>query len=307
MVPQPNLDPKEIKRGVEDTSGYPFELQIAQRVERWEEYGYFVEPNYSFEDHDTGQARELDFHGIRALPISTQKSEYAFIIILGSCKANRNPYVFFTRPALLAGMTLMSDVPISGCPLEIYGENGETEAIEWHFRLHRFFHIAKLDIISSQACVLAWKSSKWEVQPEAIIRDTFVPLIKAMSREIEHHNNQCIPEADKILPEYNIYYPVLVLKGPMFEYYVPTKGSAQVRDAKRILLIRHYESKTIKCRYAIDVIHESYLEQYLNLVEKEAKRFVNLIRHYKKNIVRSIEELSTIEKAKSQKDKREET
>ncbi len=41
--------------------------------------------------------------------------------------------------------------------------------------------------------------------------------------------------------------------------------------------------------------------------EKEAKRFVNLIRHYKKNIVRSIEELSTIEKAKSQKDKREET
>jgi len=302
MVPQPNYDPSVIKQALEDTSGYPFELQIAQRVEKWEEYGYSVEPNYSFEDHDTGEARELDFHAIRAVPIVAQRDEYAYIVILGSCKASRNPYIFFTRPGLLAGITLMSDVPISGSPLEIYEENGETEAIEWYFQLHKFLHIGQLDTISSQACVLSWKSSKWEVQPEAVIRDTFVPLIKAMSREIEDHNNECVPNGDTILPEYRIYYPLLILKGPMYEYYVPTEGDAQLRDTKHILVIRHYESKTIKCRYAIDVIHESYLEQYLELVEREAKKFVNLIKRHKKIVAKSIEELTKEKKKESSED-----
>ena len=305
MVPQPNYDPMVIKQVLEDTSGYPFELQITRRVEKWEDYGYFVEPNYSFEDQDTGKARELDFHAIRAVPISTQRDEYAYIVILGSCKASRNPYIFFTRSGLLAGMMLMSDVPISGSPLEIYEENGETEAIEWYFQLHKFLQIGQLDTISSQACVLLWKSSKWEVQSEAVIRDTFVPLIKVMSREIEDHNNECIPNGDKILPEYRIYYPLLVLKGPMYEYYVPVKGDAQLKDTKHVLVIRHYESKTIKCRYAIDVIHESYLEQYLDLVEREAKKFVNLIRRHKKIVVKSIEQLSIEEKTGSSKDERQ--
>jgi len=303
VAPQPDYDPAVIKQALEDTSGYPFELQIAQRVERWEEYGYYVEPNYSFEDHDTGEARELDFHAVRAVPISSKRGEYAFIVLLGSCKANRTPYIFLTRPALLAGITLMSDVPISGSPLEIYQEDDEAEAIEWYLQLHKFLHIGRLDHISSQLSVLTWKNSRWEVQPEAIVRDTFIPLIKAMSREIEHHNEKCVPNRAKILPEFNMYYPLLVLKGPMYEYYLPGEGEAQLKDTKHVLVIRHYESKTIKCRYAIDAIHETYLEEYLNLVESEAKKFTNTIRRHKKILDRSIERLTKQETVESSEGK----
>jgi len=297
MAPQPDFSPEKIKRSIEDTSGYPFELQIAQRVSKWNEYAYFVEPNYSFEDHDTGKARELDFHALRASPISARKGEYTFTVLLGSCKANKNPFIFFTREEPLAGLTMMSDVPISGCPLEIFDKKGESDAIELYFRLREFLHIAKLGIISSQFCVLNWRSSKWDVQPQAVIRDTLIPLMKVMSREIEQHNEKCSSHKGKILPEYHIYYPLLVLNGPLYEYYVPPEGPAQLREVKHVLVIRHYESKTVKCRYAIDVIHETYLEQYLELIEEEVSKYNSLVRRHKKRVLRSIKELAAIEEA----------
>jgi len=100
-------------------------------------------------------------------------------------------------------------------------------------------------------------------------------------------------------PDYRIYYPLLVLKGPLLEYHLPPKGPAELRNAKHILVIRHYESKTVKGRYAIDVIHESYLEQYLDLVEKEGNTFVNRVRRYKKPIIRSIRKLAELEENRS--------
>jgi hypothetical protein len=185
----------------------------------------------------------------------------------------------------------------------MYHENSEVEAIESYFEFHRFLHIGQVDTISSQACILSWKSGKWEVQSEATIRDIFVPLVKVMSREIEDHNNECIPSGDDKVVEYRIYYPLVVLKGPMYEYYVPANGDGQLKSTKHVLVMRHYESKSVKSRCAIDVIHESYLEQYLDLLEREAKRFVNLVIRHKKIVVRSAEQVAREVKTERSKDR----
>lgn len=301
MAPQTNMNQKSIKQAIESLSGYPYELEIARRIEKYREYGFWVEPNYSFEDHDTGEARELDFHATEAEAISVKKSEFAFLVILGSCKDNKNPYVFFTRKLPFSGIQLNSDIPIAGCPLEIYTESNENEAIEWYFKLHGFLHIAKMDTISSQFCEIVRKNGKWVIQSEAIFKNTFIPMVKAMSREIEGYNKECVPKKDETSPNYQIYYPLLVLRGPMFEYHVPPTGSNVLREAKHILFIRHYESKNVKCCYAIDIIHESYLEQYLDLIEKELIRFVNLVKRHKKSIIKSIKKIAEIEESKEQK------
>jgi len=302
MTPQPNLASSEIKKAVENLSGYPYELEIVKRIEQYKKYGFWVEPNYSFEDHDTGEARELDFHASQAETISIDKSEFVFTVLLGSCKDNNNPYVFFTRNIPFPGITLNSDIPIAGCPLEIYTEpNDVNEAIEWYFRLHDFLHIAQMDVVSSQFCELVWKNNKWTVQSEPIFKNTFIPMIKAMSREIEDYNKNCVPEKGDLSPDYQIYYPVIVIRGPMFEYYVPPTGNKRIRKAKHILFIRHYESRNVKCHYAIDIIHDSYLEEYLNLTEKELVKFTNLVKRHKKSITRSIEKIIEIEENKKKK------
>jgi len=299
-VPQANLSPQSIKQAIEDISGYPYELEIVRRVEAYKKYYYWVEPNYSFEDHDTGEARELDLYATGAASISLQRSEFAFIVILASCKANKNPYVFFTRELPFPGITLNSDVPIAGGPLEIYGENDESEAIEWYFQLHNFLHIAKMKIVSSQFCELVWKNTKWEAQSEPIFKNTFIPLIKAMSREIDEYNKAYIPNKEELSTDYQVYYPLLVLQGPMFEYHMPPSGPTQLRDAKHILFIRHYTSRTVKCCYAIDIIHESYLEQYLDLIDKELNKFANLVSRHRKPLVRSIQKLAELQDKRTQ-------
>ena len=109
---------------------------------------------------------------------------------------------------------------------------------------------------------------------------------------------------NQIVCAYRPYLPG-ALKRLLLSGEIQVKGDAQLKDTKHVVVIRHYESKTIKCRYAIDVIHESYLEQYLDLVEREAKEFVNLIRRHKKIVLRSIEQLSIEQKTESSKDERE--
>ena len=296
---KPRPDLRRIRQAIEDTSGYPYELDIARRIESCRDYTYLVEPNYSFEDQDTGQARELDFRALEAVPISTKNSEYAFVVILGSCKANRNPYVFFTRQVPLSGITLNSDVPIAGCPLEIVDGKGGSEAIEWYFQLHKFLHIAEMDSVSSQFCEVVWKNGRWEIRSEAIFRDTIIPLIKAMAKEIDAYNRRSAAPGDRLSPDYQIFYPLLVVKGPLLEYYLPAKGPARLREARQILLIRHYESKTVKCRYAIDVVHDSYLHQYLDLVQREVAGFVNRVRHRKRDVLRSIKHMAEQDQSRS--------
>ena len=79
---------------------------------------------------------------------------------------------------------------------------------------------------------------------------------------------------------------------------MPSTGSPLLRDVKHVLFIRQYESKSVKCRYAIDVIHESYLEDYLDIINKELKRFVNRVKHHKKAVVSSIKKIAELEEDK---------
>ena len=291
-----DIDLEEIKDALESSSGYPFELEIARRVESTE---YFVEPNYSFEDQDTGVARELDFRAIRSKTISGKKDEFIFVIILGSCKDNKNPYVFFTRELFLSGIMLSSDVPIAGCPLEIYDKTDDNWSIEDYLELHKFLHIGKTDIVSSQFCELKRKKEKWEIQSETIFKDAIVPLLKALHGEITSYNEEHTPDLDTEGVDYQIYYPLIVLNGPLLQYHVPPEGPAHLTQSQHIVIVRHYESKTVKCRYAIDVIHESYLEKYLELIDNEVAKFTNRIRYHKKIITQSVKKIAMREMEKT--------
>lgn len=189
---------------------------------------------------------------------------------------------------------LIPDPPIAGCPLDIYVDD-EIEAIDSYLRFQKFLHIGKTDIVASQYVEVKPKGSSWQIlkekESESIFRGVFIPLLKALAREIEMKNASC---KDEISPNFWIYYPVLVLKGPLLEYYVPPNGPAVLRKSNHILIIRHYVSENIKCICAIDVIHESYLEQYLAIIQKEAKQFINRVRRNKKVVMESFHKSAEI-------------
>lgn len=194
---------------------------------------------------------------------------------------------------------LSSDVPIAGCPLEVYDEVDENQTLEDYLELYKFLHIGRTDIVSSQFCELKRRKGKWEIQSEVIFKDAVVPLLKALSGEITSYNEEHIPDLETEGVDYQIYYPLIVLNGPLLQYHVPPEGPPYLEQSQHIVVVRHYESKTVKCRYAIDVIHESYLEKYLELIDKEVVKFRNCIRRHKKMITQSIKKIAMLEIKKS--------
>jgi hypothetical protein len=281
------IDSESVARSVEQ-SGYPFELDIARRIESC---GFFVTPNYNFEDHDTGQSREIDIHALTAETISMRRYEFLYPLVLASCKANRDPYVFFTRDNMLSKLQLQVDAPLSGMPATIVEEDGESLPAAEFFRLEEFLHIASTDRISSQFCQLTRKENKWLVGQAPVVESLVIPLVKAHAREIADHNSKTMkPEQDENESNYQIYYPVIIVRGPLFEYYVPPEaGKPVVSPSRHAVLFRHYQSRTLQGEFAIDVIHETYLEEFLDLIGREAHAFANRIRHHRGRIVASIE------------------
>ena len=291
MTDNRKITSEEIKKAVE-TSGYPFELEIARKIES---HGYFVTPNYNFEDHDTGRSREIDLHAITAETVSMRRVEFLFAVLLGSCKANKVPYVFFTRDNPLSSIILEVDAPLSGMPLKIISPEGEWEPAADFFKLHKILHIATAQTISSQFCQVSRGTSnkkEWNISQETIVESVVVPLVKALAREIEDHNEMSKPHKEEGGSYYQIYYPVLILKGPLFEYYVPYEGPPQVRQSEHVVLVRHYQSRVLKGEYAIDVIHEGFLDTYLEISDKEVKALVNRIRRHRKRVLESIKKLA---------------
>lgn len=300
MVSKRKIQLRGIKQVIENSTGFPFELKVAGRVEAYNDYSYFVEPNYSFEDQDTGEARELDFHATQAISISRKADEYLNIVILGSCKNNANPYIFFTRTLLEAGFLPYADLPVAGFPLNIYVGN-EIEDLESYLDVHEILHVGETENIAGQYVEVkrdgtSWKTVK-EKESESLFRSICVPLLKVLAREREKHNEEC--KREKSLT-FSLYYPLLVLNGPLLEYHVPVIGRPVLKKTNHLVVVRHHESKSIKCRCAIDVIHESYLEHYLDMLQEEASAFINRVRRHKRIIMKSIKKVSEENGSKSQ-------
>jgi hypothetical protein len=283
------IDSEGVTHAVQQ-SGYPFELEIARRIES---YGFFVTPNYNFEDHDTGQSREIDIHALTAEAVAFQRYEFLYPLLLASCKANEDPYVFFTRDNILSKIQLQVDPPLSGIPATIVNGEGESLPAADFFRLEEFLHIAGAERISSQFCQLTRRGDKWAISQAPVVESIVIPVIKALAREISDHNSKTgEPTPDENDSNYQIYYPVIIVRGPLFEYYVPAEGGTpEVSPNRHIVFFRHYQSSTLQGEFAIDVIHETFLEEFLDLIAREGKKFANRIRRHRKRIVASIQHL----------------
>lgn len=82
------------------------------------EYGYYVIPNYSFIDLETGQSRELDIWAMAVQAITRRDFEFIFPILLIECKNLQAPLVFFTQKEIPI-KELIGDIHLSGIPKEI--------------------------------------------------------------------------------------------------------------------------------------------------------------------------------------------
>jgi hypothetical protein len=270
-------------------SGYLMEQEVAQLLD---EEGYYTTPNEGFIDPDTGEAREYDLHAINAARIAHGRSEVLWPVLLIECKQSESPLVLLTHDRALAGLWPTCDFEKhwSGMPARIYSEapDDEGEPVCRYLDLSRRHHYWTCKRLSTQFAQLFPKGQAWVAKHGDVYDGAIIPLIKALRHETEKHQQACQPSREDTASNLQIYYLILLWRGPMYEYHIGG-DKASLTAAEHVNLVRRYRSRTIDGEFHIDVVAEPHLPSFLRMVSREAENIANLLRRHRSAILKSLQ------------------
>jgi hypothetical protein len=291
---------REAMREAIARSGYSMEQRVLPILENAE---YYVDPNPVYPDPNTGKPREYDFSSIAAFKTFKEELDYLFVQLEGECVNNVQPVVFFVRDPTIEFL-FAEDIKCSGIPLHFpYKKNPEDEmSLIDFFELERFHHYCK-GVYSTQYCTFVQKSGKnkeWMACHPDELHSAFASLISATSHAVSrHYRNWSPPEETKSEPmNLTFFYPVMIFSGDL---YACSQKSGKlhfskcdhIQFRKPVPYVEHDET------YQIDVIRESYLPSFLEIVGREHQTLVRKIRSKKREVRAAV--ASIVRKAKALK------
>jgi hypothetical protein len=231
---------KEYRKAV-SRSGYLFEQRLAAFLKG---EGYYVIPNYSFKDPETGDHREIDVWGYGATAISQRRREFIFPMLLIEAKNLNSPLVFFSQTEIPIS-ELMGDVHLSGVPKEVIIGRARQDLSEY-LKFEKFHHYYRRSRLASQFCAVFRKGKECHAEHQLptggnLYRDAILPLAKVVHFEMADHESNWKCEPGNEIINLNFYYPILVTKGEIYECYL---GGARPRY-RRVHRIRVHSAVSL--------------------------------------------------------------
>ena len=243
-------------------SGYPLEQRVAQAIR---EHGFLAHTNAAYTDPETGKSREYDISGIRVSMLGRNGMDAIFTLLICECENNQQPVVFFTSESLLGFM----NVKCSGLPLKVSSAGWVVPL--WEFLGVKRFHHYSRGSVATQYCTFHRKndSAPWTASHSDAHHQTFMGLVNAVEHGIEDHcNNWVSPGRSKEPINLQLYYPVLVLQGEIYEARTDV-SPISVNKVEQIQYRKELWDGRGSNTYQIDVITESYVPRYLDVIGKE--------------------------------------
>jgi len=276
---------KEYRKAI-DRSGYLFEQRLAAFLKN---EGYYVVPNYSFRDPETGDHREVDVWAYGATAISRRRREFIWPMLLVEAKNLSSPLVFFTQSEVPIS-ELMGEVHLSGLPKEVILNKQRIELSEF-LGFEKFHHYYRRGRLASQFCAVYKKGKECHAEHQLptggnLYRDAILPLAKAVHFEMDEHETNWSYEPGNEVINLNFYYPILVTKGELYECYVGGTRP-RYRRVHRIGFIRRYHSNKMKGEYRIDVVSESGFHKLVKDIDKEMNKMAGRIKRHQDVLRRS--------------------
>lgn len=268
-------------------SGYLLEQRVEPIISK---YGYYVEKNDVYKDPDTGKTRETDLTAITGIPVFKKEDHMIFPYIVCECENNKQPIVFFRNESPISFM-FHSDLKISGIPTHFFEKDDSSIYLTDFFKFEKFHHYCK-GPFASQYCTFMPNKTKtsWNALHSEDQHDTFMSLIKAVQFQMQEHFDSWYPpeKNEKEYMNIQIYYPLLILQGDLFEAYLDNdqlklKSIKHIHFRKQIVSVKETEV------YQIDVVTESFLKEYLEIIDKEIDIIKNKLNRKRRDIESSIE------------------
>jgi len=281
-------------------SGYLLEARAETILE---ESGFYVEANTAYPDPNTGKGREIDLYAVSANFISKKKYDAIFYVFITECLNNPQPFAFITKDSFLSS-TFHYDLKLAGLPIRIIPSEEDDDSIPLveFLRMDEYHHYCR-GRISTQFCSFRVKkgSNEWMALHDSPHFEAFQKLCEATDYYREEYVQNWEIGDNEVL-NLEIYYPLIILQGDLMDVR-PIGKSAKLSRTNHILYRRTTIQQGKSRDYFIDVITESFLPDYIKMVEGEIQKAVNLIRRHKGRITASIEDI--VERAQKAKDKKE--
>ena len=279
-------------------SGYLLEQRVSPIFEK---KGFMVNVNDSYQDLETKKSREIDLRAFEIFDLAAEGNEGILVNVFAECENNPQPLVFFQNESNQKIYNSFEDLKITGSPLYIEPKSKHKDIAEY-LSFQQFHHYC-LNNIYTQYCSFhqtKQKEKKWVASHNDQHHNTFVNLIKCLKHNMNHDiefyhvgsSNFNVIERISL----SIYLPVLILGGEIYE----AKEVDSILSIKKINHAQFRKSMNFDRQdqlpevYQIDVITESYLERYLDLVRSEVKEVLNRIKADYSSIKRSAVEISQI-------------
>jgi len=294
------ISTKQMREAIKQ-SGYLLEQRVEPIIRN--AFGY-VETNPIYKDPDTDKSCELDIYALSASRVYKNDMSFIFPILLCECENNSQPVVFFIGDTFLPFFG-KHDLKLSGIPIKFWNDKvTEYMSLADVVDLESSHHFC-VGQVATQYCTFQMKKDKsnWIALHNDDQHETFNKLIKAVNYEVtKHSENWLLPDKAEEEPvNIQIYYPLVILQGDLFSACLKNnrlilRESNHIQFRKQFIRPEKNEAET----YQIDVIVESFLPDYLKIIEAEIDKIMKSLQHQKAKIRLSIEKI--IEEAKKLKE-----
>lgn len=266
-------------------SGFPLQNRVQDVLRK----GFpIVEPEWSYVDSDTSILRALDILAQNPLyDYSSHKRIRPWLSLLVECKQSELPYVFFKGPTpsnnsgfpRIAGLSsrdiqLVADDSLSTLTMPLLDALGVDEPQP----------VSSTLVYTSNLTKAVRKGKGFELTSQETFNEIVLPLVKSM-RYFEETRR---PRSTYYYYDAHILLGVCVLNAPMVSIEAPSDGPKlslvpwvrvirQEADLNRSEVRPWSDGSEI---YAIDLVHEEFLESYLNqyvvpLADSLKNKFIN--------------------------------
>lgn len=260
-----------------EKTGYPTEIIAAAIMER---RNWMIAHNPSYVDDSEGQSREFDIRAYRKKDLMINGKDFALgYYLITECKKSLKPWVFFTteesyiRPRL--GSVIKSKAPNKLTLFTNYHNPESLVPDDTLRKFHHYFQQQRLARTFYEPLKGQEKSGHSQMIYSAVMSAIKATLFLANDQPIESW--------------LRVFYPLIVFSGDLFEARVNAAKKIDLLRTQYIQLSFNYVEPQKKPDYRlsfvweriqeffIDIVHEDYLNQFLDEIENEQVILANHI------------------------------
>ena len=259
-------DPLE-KRIVDELqkTGYPTEI-VSASIMQQRMWGVLHNPSYL--DDMEGSSREFDIRAYHKWSFTTSGSDFVIgAYLIAECKKSEKPWVFFVTPEEHTIARYGELIKGRMADKQIFATSDNPNSYISDESLRTFHHYFQKPHLA-RTFYEPFKGLEKSDTSQMI----FSAVMSCIKATLFHHQD---PPSQRW---FRIYYPVIIFSGNLFEAQVDSNqnialtpsGHVQLSFSYMLPKRRPYASVWEgQQRFIIDVVHEEFLEQFLEMIETE--------------------------------------